>query len=461
MALLCNTVYSWDNLTTHVDMTHQGLTYLIDTGKLPPCAKTIDEFLSRGARDEDIPVARSWFHFDPALNSSYATATCNSIQWGFGNGTYTGALVSPLFSWTMSNSFNWDVASTNAGKEKGWVALGHMLHLLKDLGVPAHVRNDPHPVNEPLEHYARGRAPGLPLGLMTAAGPQAFFNDLGNYIRSNFFSNDTCFDLGQPGPTAVTEDQQYFYDGSGNRIAYKGIRYYLSGGNREYCSINDAIAAEQYNRIGPLSVMYAASLINYYYEQHKNEISFNLVINGSFEIGDFSGWNTGFLYGCDFPGYGTPSGYTTVIAGNATDGTYSARLGRWDQIYTGGLYGPPAPGTEPCGYDYIYQDIKTPSGTTLSFNFSYNIQTFDTAVWDWLDVFVTDPTNGMSFATVVSQDGKPGYDYGVYWNGGINNVTFDLTPFAGQTIRLWMGNRQDGWGDQTAVWIDNVFIECK
>lgn len=187
----------------------------------------------------------------------------------------------------------------------------------------------------------------------------------------------------------------------------------------------------------------------------------NLVVNGSFETGDLSGWTGSFLYGCDFPFYGTPSGYRTVIAGNATDGTYSARLGRWDQIFTGGLYGPPSPGTEPCGYDYIYQDIDIPSGSGLTLSFSYNIQTYDTAVWDWFDVFIKDPLTGSNLASVVSEDGKPGYDYGVYWNGGIKNVTHDLTPFAGKTIRLWFGNRQDGWGDQSAVWIDNVGVRCQ
>jgi len=38
-------------------------------------------------------------------------------------------------------------------------------------------------------------------------------------------------------------------------------------------------------------------------------------------------------------------------------------------------------------------------------------------------------------------------------------ATCDLSLWAGDTVRLWFGNRQDGWGDQNAVWIDNIFIE--
>ncbi|RKY43971.1 MAG: hypothetical protein DRP81_06240 [Candidatus Omnitrophota bacterium] len=195
---------------------------------------------------------------------------------------------------------------------------------------------------------------------------------------------------------------------------------------------------------------------------HNLVLPAELVTNGSFETGDFSGWTRGNLYGCDFPYYAGPSGrYEAVVTGNATDGTYSARIGKWDQVYTGGVHGPARPGDEPCGYNFIYQDVELPAGVGKTLKFSYNIQEYDTAVWSWFDVFIKDPTTGSNLATVLYHAGKPGYDYGVYWNGGWHDVTFDLTPWAGQTIRLWFGVRQDGWGDQIAVWIDNVSISCQ
>lgn len=187
----------------------------------------------------------------------------------------------------------------------------------------------------------------------------------------------------------------------------------------------------------------------------------DLVKNGSFETGDLSGWTTGHLWGCDFPFYGAPGGYAIAISGNTVDGSLAARLGRWDQVYTGGLYGPPSPGTEPCGYDYMFQDIQLPAGVRLTLSFSYNVQTYDTAVWDWLDVFIKDPDTGANLVSVVTRAGKPGYDYGVYWNSGWHDVTFDLTPWAGRKIRLWFGNRQDGWGDQNAAFIDRVSVKCQ
>ncbi len=187
----------------------------------------------------------------------------------------------------------------------------------------------------------------------------------------------------------------------------------------------------------------------------------NLVVNGSFETGNFLGWTRGQQYGCDFPQYAGPSGpYEAVVTGNATDGNWSARIGKWTQVYTEGLHGPPMPGEEPCGYNYIYQDIEIPQGNP-ELTFSYNVQEYDTAAWSWFDMFIKNPTTGANLATVVNRAGKPGYDYGTYWNGGWQNTTFNLTPWAGQTIRLWLGVRQDGWGDQIATWIDNVSIGCQ
>lgn len=186
----------------------------------------------------------------------------------------------------------------------------------------------------------------------------------------------------------------------------------------------------------------------------------DLVLNGSFETGDFNGWIKGSSPGCQFPGYAGPNGYAAVVSGDAIDGSKAARLGRFDQLYTGGSGGPPRPGAEPCGYDWIYQDVQLPNKEGIELTFGYNIRTFDAAIWDWLDVFIKDPATDSTLATVVSHEGKPGSQYGTYWDGGWQSVTFDLSPWKGKKVRIWFGNHQDGYGDQNAVWIDKVSIKC-
>jgi hypothetical protein len=224
---------------------------------------------------------------------------------------------------------------------------------------------------------------------------------------------------------------------------------------------NDRTTGEAFNNVPRIDTSITPNAILSMAGDADMKLPVDLVVNGSFETGNFTGWTRGQIYGCDFPQYAGPSGpYEAVVTGNATDGNWSARIGKWTQVYTGGLHGPPMPGEEPCGYNYIYQDIEVPQGNP-TLTFSYNVQEYDTAVWSWFDMFIKNPTTGNNLATVINRAGKPGYNYGVYWNGGWQNVTYDLTPWAGQTIRLWFGVRQDGWGDQIATWVDEVSIGCE
>ena len=181
----------------------------------------------------------------------------------------------------------------------------------------------------------------------------------------------------------------------------------------------------------------------------------NIVGNSSFETGTFNSWVTG------------GAGFAAIVATYATDGTYSARLGRWDAVYSGGANGPPV-GNEPFGYDFMYQDVQLPAAGppplllgTITLTFDYHVLTYDAALYDWFDMFVEDPTTGSVLATVANRDGRPGGNWGDYYDVGQKSVTYDLTSLAGRKVRLWFGTRQDGYGDQTTTFIDNVRINCR
>lgn len=179
-----------------------------------------------------------------------------------------------------------------------------------------------------------------------------------------------------------------------------------------------------------------------------------LVVNGRFETDDFTGWNTdGF-------------GYTKVVSEAKSEGSYSARIGRWDQLYSfyGGLNGPSVPGVEPYGTDSIYQDVDLSDSTSLPFSFDYNVVTFDGAAYDWLDVTVTDANTGAFLAKPVSQVGgiiAGSIDnWGLYYTTGWKHVSTDLAAFKGRKVRLTFSVMQDGYGDQIAAYIDNVSVRC-
>jgi hypothetical protein len=62
------------------------------------------------------------------------------------------------------NAHTWNVAISLGGRE-GIVELGYVIHLLEDLGSPAHTRNDPHwkstPEEDPFESVNEDRLPTI------------------------------------------------------------------------------------------------------------------------------------------------------------------------------------------------------------------------------------------------------------------------------------------------------------
>ncbi len=167
------------------------------------------------------------------------------------------------------------------------------------------------------------------------------------------------------------------------------------------------------------------------------------LVNGDFETGDWTGWT----HGAD-PG----NLYGIVSGANVHDGSFSAVLGRWDTAFTG--YNPTL---EPLGYEWIYQDFVVPSNAT-KLSFWWFMETYDTAVWDWFDAKIQNTTGG-DLVTIVYHGGKPGSNFGPYWNSGSwQYQETDVTAYRGQKIRIYLGQRLDGYGDQTRTFIDDVIV---
>ena len=122
--------------------------------------------------------------------------------------------------------------------KKGWRYLGHVLHLVEDISVPSHVRNDIHIIDDSYEKYLSDQTHsqyhgiiGTNLGIpVEYADPKDFFNNLSTYTRSYYFSDDTIFkgfagihtEVSFPVASVDHEDSQYFYNTQGRKIAAKG-----------------------------------------------------------------------------------------------------------------------------------------------------------------------------------------------------------------------------------------------
>jgi len=106
---------------------------------------------------------------------------------------------------------------------------------------------------------------------------------------------------------------------------------------------------------------------------------------------------------------------------------------------------------EASGDSSFYQQFTVPpDGGMLSF-WHWDCTT-DTIVFDWQDAYITDST-GTILETIYHHCAN-----GMVWT----NQQVDMTPYAGQTVRIKFLTHQDGFGDLTAQYIDDValFTPC-
>ncbi len=154
----------------------------------------------------------------------------------------------------------------------------------------------------------------------------------------------------------------------------------------------------------------------------------NLIVNGSFEAGDLSGWTTP----TSWPSPGT-------VLTNTLGGSYAARVGAIDTANT------------LTGDSSIQQAVMIPAGTltaTLSFvRYPYSGNT----------------TQDFQYAAVLTTTQVPRYL--VYDQSLVANARlwlparFDLTAFAGQTIQLRFSARNSAPNDGTGMFVDEVVLQ--
>lgn len=105
---------------------------------------------------------------------------------------------------SFESAFTWEKAMRywiQGEKEKALFSLGHVLHLLQDMAVPEHTRNDAHPGDSPYEEFADKYTQITPDSSLTSRlqgktpisldSLDSYFDDISKYSNENFYSKDT------------------------------------------------------------------------------------------------------------------------------------------------------------------------------------------------------------------------------------------------------------------------------
>jgi hypothetical protein len=286
--------FAWNDTVTHRHLTDQTvnfLKYLHSDLISPDIIEYARKSLVKGAVEEDGCWSteenggrfslRSWFHFLPRINHVIASGEASSIDWAFRPGLYLSrTYIGRNVYWPLRNQHKWSDAIDKLGvidrdgTDKGLVALGHLLHLIQDLTVPAHVRNDPHPPGnkDVLEKYGEKHVEKIKLPssnepLISFTDREKFFQDLSDDVRNNYYSqNSIPQDPFAPDskPRASYIIDNYLADQSWRKLCRQ--QYIVS--NPSY-PIDDLIQAEQFSELSAKAILYGARFIIHFYNKVK------------------------------------------------------------------------------------------------------------------------------------------------------------------------------------------------
>ena len=284
-------------LDTHEYLTREAADFFNDYYSDLEIDENLINQMVAGTMDED-DLSRPVYHFyDPINNRGLKigfSEWLSAKDWSTNSGAQLA--LKPLFSLASifgvnnETDFTWDRAIDyyrDSDKEKAFYVLGHVMHLIQDMAVPDHTRNDQHITGSAYENFSDQKQLDLvreqPIILNSL---NDYFDQLSSYSNKNFYSQDT---IGLVGYKSPQPDYQAYKDGF-----YYGIKtdelgeYYLSrksGSSLLFANIfnvtvDDPLVLNGYwKRLASKAVQYSASLIKFFIneaEKEENEqISFN------------------------------------------------------------------------------------------------------------------------------------------------------------------------------------------
>jgi hypothetical protein len=340
-------ILAYSNSTTHPALTREIIKYYNSYFNKSVSNDDVGVIVS-GSIKEDEPVVRTLNHFyDPnnrkGLNVSN-TGLASSIygflipfsrsakdwandsfaQANFLGEFYANSALNPYArliqnAIDIQTTYTWDKAIYKyivGDKKSAFESLGHVLHLLEDMAVPAHTRNDPHVSGDPYESYVAQKF-GNNINVSGLKSPFIlpslgdYFHSLATYSNNNFYSKETIgiqsgYKLPEWNYLNIENKGKYIFSISrdlfGDYILAKkpnnGSMFMSLKGDVD---INDDVIRDSYwSHLSKQAVSYGAGLVDLFFKEvdrlkndqaflnNQKETFFGKIIGA---IGDFLGIN--------------------------------------------------------------------------------------------------------------------------------------------------------------------------
>ena len=317
-------VLAYDNSVTHPALTREIIKYYNNYFNQNISVNDM-EAIAGGSIGEDEPGVRTLNHFyDPinkrGLNSSHAGlispiygflmpfsksakewANNSFAQANFLGEFYANSALNPYAKLTknaidIQTTYTWDKAIYKyiiGDKRAAFESLGHVLHLLEDMAVPAHTRNDPHITGDLYEMYVAKNIAGS----IDTSGLEPpfilfnlddYFNGLATYSNNNFYSTDSIgmqndYKLPEWNYLNIKTEGDFIFsienDCLGEYILAKRTKYnsvFLSTKN-DIDMEHDMIRNSYWSHLSKRAISYGAGLVDLFFKEVdklKNDSSF-------------------------------------------------------------------------------------------------------------------------------------------------------------------------------------------
>jgi len=323
--LYTNKAFLYSGMPTHYNLTSEMVKFY-NLNYDPDITPHQLELLLKGSLDEDTPPRYMFHLYDPIYNraplSDFGIHTAK--EWALSSDIQQSSLVtfaSVIYKllhidFQYHGDYSWpaSIKFYNKGSlDQAYYALGHILHLIEDMTVPAHTRNDPHlPGN--LDPYETWTASIVDSENYNWAEPLynkgyqptefytigEYFDKLAQYSNTRFFSLDsvpqTVLSKDYFNPVIVKEQQEdlgrysqriYAMGRDENRelfrLAFKDIeesnwrKLSPDANNRvDVYTIDDTdpkLNTGYWNHLAPKAVVYGAGVIKLFLEEVGQEIA--------------------------------------------------------------------------------------------------------------------------------------------------------------------------------------------
>lgn len=300
---------AYDNQMVHPALTEEVVKSYNINFSSRPISEEGAGWIRQGSIEEDSDVRPLHHFFDPVHNVGLAGVWEDAKNWA--QDMVLQSQRSPEYSlagffknpFSYATDYTWQRALydyAKGNKERAFIALGHIVHLLEDMTVPDHTRDDAHlsvqDQASPYEVWTKRFNSNLGLAKKLARKNEtpitlptldAYFEENANYSNKYFFSKDTINSsyFSSPAVTSYKKIGANFYATGKDE---KGVDYKL------FVVINnipniidpyDLILSDYWNHLSKQAVLSGAGAINLFLSEAE-KVKQNVQVLGS----DKSGW---------------------------------------------------------------------------------------------------------------------------------------------------------------------------